>query len=54
MSRVPFVDLRAQAQELREEYNTALWSVIDRAAYTMGPELKEFETSFAAYCETDH
>ncbi len=54
MSRVPFVDLRAQAQELREEYNTALWSVIDRAAYTMGPELKEFETAFAAYCEAAH
>jgi len=54
VTRVPFVDLRAQAQELREEYNTALWSVIDRAAYTMGPELKEFETAFAAYCETAH
>lgn len=54
MTQVPFVDLRVQAQELREEYDTALWSVIDRAAYTMGPELKEFETAFADYCETVH
>lgn len=54
MTLVPFVDLKAQAQELREEYEATLWSVIDRAAYTMGPELRDFEAAFASYCETTH
>ena len=48
--RVPFVDLRRQAAELHDEYETAIWSVIDRAAYTMGPELARFEQDFAAFC----
>jgi dTDP-4-amino-4,6-dideoxygalactose transaminase len=47
---VPFVDLKAQAQALHDEFDAALWSVIDRAAYTLGPELKEFEAAFAALC----
>jgi dTDP-4-amino-4,6-dideoxygalactose transaminase len=47
---VPFVDLKAQARELHDEFDAALWSVIDRAAYTLGPELKEFEAAFAALC----
>ena len=51
---VPFVDLKAQARELHDEFDAALWSVIDRAAYTMGPELKEFEAAFAALCGCDY
>jgi dTDP-4-amino-4,6-dideoxygalactose transaminase len=47
---VPFVDLKAQARELHDEFDAALWSVIDRAAYTMGPELNQFEAAFAAFC----
>jgi dTDP-4-amino-4,6-dideoxygalactose transaminase len=42
--------LKPQAQALHDEFDAALWSVIDRAAYTMGPELKEFEAAFAAFC----
>ena len=49
--KVPFVDLRAQAATLRDEFEPAIWSVIDRAAYTLGPELEEFERAFAAFCE---
>jgi dTDP-4-amino-4,6-dideoxygalactose transaminase len=52
--RVPFVDLQVQARELHDELDAALWSVIDRGAYTLGPELAEFEASFAAFCGCDH
>jgi dTDP-4-amino-4,6-dideoxygalactose transaminase len=48
--RVPFVDLKAQARFLHDEFDAAIWSVIDRAAYTMGPELQEFERAFAEFC----
>ena len=51
---VPFVDLKAQSRLLRSEFEDALWSVIDRAAYTMGPELREFEAAFAAFCGCGH
>ena len=51
---VPFVDLKIQAVHLRGEYEAALWSVIDRAAYTMGPELERFEGAFAALCGCAH
>jgi dTDP-4-amino-4,6-dideoxygalactose transaminase len=47
---VPFVDLRAQARDLHDEFHEVFESVTSRAAYTMGPELKEFEAAFAAFC----
>lgn len=52
--KVPFVDLKAQARALHDEYDEAIWSVIDRAAYTMGPELRAFEASFAEFCGCGH
>lgn len=52
--RVPFVDLRIQAKSLRAEFDAVIWSIIDRAAFTMGPELDEFEQAFAAACGCAH
>lgn len=54
MTKVPFVDLRLQARELHDEFNEVFESVTSRAAYVMGPELKEFEAAFAAFCEAKH
>ena len=51
---VPFVDLKIQASRLHGEFEAALWSVIDRAAYTMGPELEQFEQAFATLCGCAH
>jgi dTDP-4-amino-4,6-dideoxygalactose transaminase len=51
---VPFVDLKIQAAELRTEFDAAFASVLSRAAYTMGPELAQFEGAFAALCGCDH
>jgi len=47
---VPFVDLRAQSRELHDELHEVFESVTSRAAYTMGPELGEFEAAFASFC----
>ena len=54
VTEVPFVDLRVQARELRDEFDEVFESVLARAAYTMGPELTEFETAFAAFCRVEH
>jgi dTDP-4-amino-4,6-dideoxygalactose transaminase len=51
---VPFVDLRAQGRELHGEFSEVFESILTRAAYTMGPELSEFEAMFAAFCEVPH
>jgi dTDP-4-amino-4,6-dideoxygalactose transaminase len=51
---VPFVDLHAQAREMHDEFAATFASVTGRAAYTMGPELKEFEAAFAAFCGVEH
>ena len=51
---VPFVDLRAQGRELHGELSGVFESVLSRAAFTMGPELSEFEAAFAAFCESDY
>jgi len=51
---VPFVDLKAQGTELLDRYEAAFRSVVERAAYTLGPEVKEFEASFASFCGCSH
>ena len=54
MPDVPFVDLRAQARELHDDFYAVFESVLSRAAYTMGPELAKFEAAFAHYCGVGH
>jgi dTDP-4-amino-4,6-dideoxygalactose transaminase len=51
---VPFVDLRRQAEGLRADFDAVFRSVVERAAYTMGPELAQFEEVFARFCGCDH
>ncbi|MCA0197281.1 MAG: DegT/DnrJ/EryC1/StrS family aminotransferase [Proteobacteria bacterium] len=54
MSGIPFLDLKAPAQELRAEIDQAIARVIDSGWYILGPEVEAFESEFAAYCETTH
>jgi dTDP-4-amino-4,6-dideoxygalactose transaminase len=48
--RIPFVDLKAQGVGLMDEFDTAFRSIVGRAAYTLGPEIAQFETAFAELC----
>ena len=47
---IPFVDLKAQYDSIRDEIDAAMRGVIERSAFIGGAELKEFEKEFAAYC----
>lgn len=47
---VPLVDLNAQYVSIRPEIDAAIQSVIERAAFIMGPDVREFEARFAEYC----
>ena len=49
MTRVPFVDLKAQYSGLREEMNSAVLNVLESAYFVGGPILERFEQEFAAF-----
>jgi dTDP-4-amino-4,6-dideoxygalactose transaminase len=46
---VPFVDLKAQYQSIREEINSAVLGVLESAQFVLGKEVEEFETDFSSY-----
>jgi dTDP-4-amino-4,6-dideoxygalactose transaminase len=51
---IPFLDLKAPHQELRNELREAFDRVLDSGWYILGNEVKQFENEFAAYCEAKH
>ncbi len=45
--KVPFLDLKAQYNSIKEEVNPAIQQVLDNTAYILGKSVKEFESEFA-------
>ena len=52
--QVPFLDLRAAYQELKDELNAAYHRVMNSGWYVLGGEVEAFEQEFAAYCDVTH
>jgi len=52
--RVPFLDLKAQYESIREEIDEAVRRVIERTAFAGGPFVAEFERDFAAAVGAEH
>lgn len=52
--KIPFVDLRAQYQSIKEDIDSAIESVIVRSAYIRGPFVENFERNFAARLNMKH
>ena len=50
--KVPFLDLKAQYDPIREEIAEAIRQVIERTAFAGGPFVAQFEQEFAAFCGT--
>jgi dTDP-4-amino-4,6-dideoxygalactose transaminase len=50
--QVPFLNLRAQHDPLRQEITAAIQEVIDSNAFAGGPFVAGFEKDFAPYCGT--
>ncbi|NLH43620.1 MAG: DegT/DnrJ/EryC1/StrS family aminotransferase [Planctomycetes bacterium] len=50
--KVPFLDLKAQYESIREEIHRAMQDVIDCTAFAGGPFVARFEEEFARYCGT--
>ena len=54
ISKVPFVDLKAQYQSIKGEIHVALDEVLENTAYVLGPAVAKFEAAFAPYCGARH
>lgn len=53
-TRVPFLDLRAPYDELREEIDGAVQRVLESGWFLLGDELTAFEREYADYVGADH
>ncbi len=51
---VPFLDVGAAYRELQAEIDQAVNRVLKSGTYILGREVEEFESRFAAYCDTSH
>ncbi|NQY97361.1 MAG: DegT/DnrJ/EryC1/StrS family aminotransferase [Henriciella sp.] len=50
---VPFVDLKAQYQSIKPEFDAAVMKTLENCAFVLGPEVAAFEQRFAAYCDNE-
>jgi|TARA_B100001964_G_scaffold176350_1_gene194233 dTDP-4-amino-4,6-dideoxygalactose transaminase len=51
---VPFVDLVAQHNQLKKEINESIFDVVNSASFVLGPQVKQFEKSFAQFLKTSY
>ncbi len=51
---VPFLDLRPSHEALKAAILADISDLIDAGTFTNGPQVREFEDAFAAYCGTEH
>ncbi len=52
--KVPYFDLPSQIKTFRPELEAAIGRCLDTGAFCLGPEVKQFETEFAAFCGAGH
>ena len=52
--QVPFLDLKAHHDPLKDEINAAMQEVIAVNAFAGGPFVEKFEKDFAAFCDCQH
>ena len=48
--QIPFVDLKAQYRSIQGEVLIALLNALDGMELLLGPNVRAFESEFAAYC----
>ncbi len=51
---VPYLDLKAQYQTIKDEIQSALIGVLESCQFVLGREVGAFEKEFANYCGTQH
>jgi dTDP-4-amino-4,6-dideoxygalactose transaminase len=51
---IPFLDLKAQYEQMKPEIDVAVIRAIESAQFVLGPEVSAFEKRFASYCQAEH
>jgi dTDP-4-amino-4,6-dideoxygalactose transaminase len=51
---VSYLDLPAQMRPIRKEIEAAIARTLDDCSFCLGPDVVEFEKSFARFCEAQH
>ena len=51
---IPFVDLKAQYDSIKDEIDEAIQKVLNNTSFIMGEELKKFEEEFARFCDVKY
>ena len=51
--KIPFLDLKAQYESIRDEIASALQQVLDNTAFAGGPYVEKFEKEFASFCQCE-
>jgi len=51
---IPFVDLKREYQEIKDEINEAIQRVLESGWFILGEELRQFEREFASYIGVKH
>ncbi len=51
---IPFVDLKAQYDSIKDEIDEAIQNVLNNTSFIMGEELKKFEEEFAQFCDVKY
>jgi len=51
---IPLVDLKRQYASIRQEMDEKISGVLKSTAFILGPEVREFEKEFLAFCGTEH
>lgn len=51
--QVPLVDLAAQYRSIQPEIDRAIQRILDRTAFILGDEVRDFEAAFAAYVDAE-
>jgi len=54
MQIIPFVDLKTQYKNIKNEIDKAIAEVISKSAFIGGPFVDSFEKSFAKFCNVKH
>jgi len=54
MMKIPFLDLAAQYESLKPEFDSAIQSVCANTSFILGPEVSAFEHDFASFIESKH
>ncbi len=52
--KIPFLDLKAQYNSIRDEINPAIQNILDNSSFILGNAVKEFENNFAKAHNVKH